>query len=182
MKIIKKLGLIVLAVFTIIIFYFGYGIFINPKSPKGNVLFKNENIKIEISYSRPYKKNRLIFGGADKKALVPFGKYWRLGANFATSIEINQNVSFAGRPLNKGKYRLYAVPFKNNWRLVINSESGVFGFNEPDYSKDIMAVNLPVNILNDELEQFTIDFVELDSILNLRMRWDNTEILSVIDY
>ena len=46
MKIIKKLGLIVLAVFTIIIFYFGYGIFINPKSPKGNVLFKNENIKI----------------------------------------------------------------------------------------------------------------------------------------
>ena len=45
-----------------------------------------------------------------------------------------------------------------------------------------MAVNLPVNILNDELEQFTIDFVEFDSILNLRMRWDNTEVLSVIGY
>ena len=182
MKIIKKLGLIVLAIFTIIIFYFGYGIFINPTSPKGNVLFKNENVKIEISYSRPYKNNRLIFGEADKEALVPFGKYWRLGANFATSIEINKNISFAGRLVNKGSYRLYAVPFKKNWKLVMNSESGVFGFSEPDYSKDIMAINLPVNILNDKLEQFTIDFVEFDSILNLRMRWDDTEVLSPISY
>ena len=182
MKIIKKLGLIVLAIFTVVIFYFGYEIFINPKSPKGNVLFQNENFEIELSYSRPYKKNRLIFGDIDKGALVPYGKYWRLGANFATSIRINKNTSFAGRPLNKGKYRLYAFPFKDNWRLVLNSESSAFGFNEPDYSKDIMSVNLPVNALDDELEQLTIDFIEFDSILNLRIRWDKTEITSPIIY
>ncbi len=182
MKILKKLGLIILTIFVIAIFYFGYEIFINPKSPKGNVLFKNENIEIEISYSRPYKKNRLIFGEIDKGALVPFGKYWRLGANFATSIDINKDVSFAGRPLKTGEYRLYAFPFKNNWRLVLNSEFGAFGFNEPDYSKDILSVNLPVIITNEQLEQFTIDFIEIDSILQLRIRWDNTKIIVPIVY
>ena len=178
----KKIIIGFLIILISITFFFVYPIWINPKSPKSEVSINADGLNIEIQYSRPSKRDRLIFGTEDQDALLTYGKYWRLGANFATSIEINQNVSFAGRPLNKGKYRLYVVPFKNNWRLVINSESGVFGFNEPDYSKDIMAVNLPVNILNDELEQFTIDFVEFDSILNLRMRWDNTEVLSAINY
>ena len=55
----------------------------------------------------------------------------------------------------------------------MNSESSAFGFNEPDYSKDIMSVNLPVNALDDELEQLTIDFIEFDSILS-------TDILSFV--
>ena len=57
-----------------------------------------------------------------------------------------------------------------------------FGFNEPDYSKDILSVNLPVIITNEQLEQFTIDFIEIDSILQLRIRWDNTKIIVPIVY
>ena len=89
MKFIKKIGFLVLAILIAVILYGVYGVFINPKSPKGNVLFKNENIEMEVSYSRPYKRERLIFGNVNEGALVPFGKYWRLGANFATSFKVN---------------------------------------------------------------------------------------------
>ncbi len=36
---------------------------------------------IELSYSRPSKKGRAIFGD-----LVPYGKVWRTGANAATTL------------------------------------------------------------------------------------------------
>jgi hypothetical protein len=182
MKFIKKIGFLVLAILIAVILYGVYGVFINPKSPKGNVLFKNENIEMEVSYSRPYKRERLIFGNVNEGALVPFGKYWRLGANFATSFKVNKDVSFSGRPLKAGEYRVYAVPFEKNWKLTLNSEFSAFGFNEPDYSKDILSVNLHVINTTEELEQFTIDFIDKDSDVHLRIRWDNTKILVPISY
>ena len=39
-----------------------YGTFINPKSPKGVATFEKDELKIEVVYHRPYKRDRLIFG------------------------------------------------------------------------------------------------------------------------
>ena len=69
-----------------------YGTFINPKSPKGVVNYEKEDLKIEVVYHRPFKKERLIFGAKEDKALVPFGEYWRLGANAATTFETSQDI------------------------------------------------------------------------------------------
>jgi hypothetical protein len=46
-------------------------------------------------------------------------------------------------------------------------------FTEPDPSGILMKVNLPVQSLEEPLEQFTIDFVDS----SLRIRWDTTKVV-----
>src|SRR6187549_2730290 len=137
-------------------------------SPKETVVFNNNGLDISVTYARPYKKGRLIFGQAKDRAwlpkgkfwtdafrtltglprttgaLVPYGKYWRLGANDATEISFNKNVNFADRRVNAGRYRIYAVPNFATWHITLNSELGKFGYNEPNYSLDVVTVDVPV--------------------------------------
>ena len=176
MKIVAKIALGLLAVVIIIASYLIYGTFINPKSPRDIVTITQEDLTLEVDYSQPFKKDRLIFGNDADGALVPYGTYWRLGANFATTFETNKKISFAGRPLVAGKYRVYAVPEEDHWVISLNSEFGSFGYTEPDYEKDIMSVNIASAQLMSAVEQFTIDFVEGDDSLSLRFRWDTTSV------
>src|SRR4051812_15812611 len=53
---------------------------------------------IELSYSRPAKKERKIMGD-----LVPFGKVWRTGANNATTITFSDDVTIGGKDIKAGK-------------------------------------------------------------------------------
>ena len=71
-KILKLIGLILLA----IVLYIGY-LIMNPVSPLETVTFENDEVTFEVEYSRPFKKDRLIFGNKSDSALVPFGEYWR---------------------------------------------------------------------------------------------------------
>ena len=176
MKIVAKILLGLLAMVIIIASDLLYGTFINPKSPRDTVTLIQEDLTLEVDYSQPFKKDRLIFGNDADGALVPYGTYWRLGANFATTFETNKEISFAGRPLAAGKYRVYAVPEKDHWVITLNSEFGSFGYTEPDYEKDIMSVNIASAKLMTFVEQFTIDFVEGDDSLSLRFRWDTTSV------
>jgi len=171
-KIFAALGIILL----IVIGYMVYGTFIHPKSPKGVTTFEKDDLKIEVVYHRPYKRDRLIFGPVGDKALVPYGKYWRLGANAATTFETNQEIAFAGRTLAAGKYRLYAIPESDHWVIALNEEAGAFGYSEPDYDKDIMRVNTIAAQLLNPVDPFTIDLVEDGESLTLHMRWDTTAV------
>src|SRR5690349_8853960 len=98
--------------------------FMRPKSPSGKASISHNGLEVSISYSRPYKKGRVIFGDTASGALQPNGQYWRLGANAATEITFNKDVTFAGKPLKAGTYRIYAVPGQGNWEIILNSELG----------------------------------------------------------
>ena len=74
-----------------------------PASPLETVNFSQDDKNISITYSRPYKKGRLIFGNESDGALVPYEKYWRTGANNQTiasshpvlsSPDIRRNLNF----------------------------------------------------------------------------------------
>ena len=108
--------------------------------------------------------------------MVPFDAYWRLGANAASTFETSKEIAFAGRSLAPGKYRLYAIPQADHWAVVLNEEYSAFGYSEPDYSKDIMRVNVASAKLLTPIEQFSIDILEGNETLTLRMRWDTTAV------
>ena len=110
-----------------------YGILVvSKKSPAKTTTFSYNGLDIKVTYCQPYKKGRLIFGDAKDGALQPYGKYWRLGANGATEIHFSKNVNFAGKPVNAGAYRMYAVPGPMSFQVSLNSELGVyFAINEP---------------------------------------------------
>lgn len=160
-----------------IVLYFAYGVLTTRShSPLANVEGTSGELTVSVDYCQPYKKGRLIFGEEEKDALVPFGKYWRLGANDATEISFNQDVNFAGEALKAGRYRMYAVPDANSWEVSLNSQLGEFGYFEPDYSLDVLKVDVPVQTSAQELEQFTMTFDSDSTGLTLNMAWDKTQV------
>ena len=148
-----------------------------PASPLDTSLFKEDGKEITITYSKPYKKGRLIFGDKSEGALVPFNQYWRTGANRHTIINTNSELIFSDNILPSGEYSLYTIPGKDIWKVVINSENGYFGIVQPDESNDLFSFDAYPTNLNESVDQLTIDFLS-DSIgSSVRLRWDLTEVL-----
>ena len=176
MNLFKKISIAVLILILAVVGYFYYALFINPKSPQGTAVFDKDDLKMEVTYYRPYKKGRLIFGDESQGALLPYGKYWRLGANLVTKIEVNQGITFAGVDLDAGSYRLYAYPQESYWELIVHTDPFGSSAQEPDPAGIIARVNLEKSSLNEIVEQFTIDFETSPKNILLRMRWDTTEI------
>ena len=171
-NVLKIIGVFVLA----FVGYITY-MLINPVSPKETVGYSSDNASFEVVYSRPYKKGRLIFGSEEDGALVPFGKYWRTGANAATTFETSSEISFNGEPLKAGKYALFTFPYEDNWTVALSSESDVFfAISEPDPKLDVLKTNVDVKYLESPLEQFTIEFSKDSTYVNMSLMWDKTSV------
>lgn len=177
MKILKILLIILLVGAIAFSGWIVVNLYLFPKSPRAIATFENENLKLKVTYYRPYKKDRLIFGDQENEALVPFGEYWRLGANLVTKLKTNRDISFAGRQLNKGTYGLYAYPYSDHWLVIVHRKNKGSSYNEPPKNGIILRANTPTYKLNEEIEQFTIDFFTTDQEeVIIRLRWDNTGI------
>lgn len=172
-KILIGIGIVVIA----FVGWSLYGLFLAPPaSPKGTAEITSGDLSVNVTYSRPYKKGRLIFGEESAGALQPYGKYWRLGANAATEITFNKDVSFAGESVKAGTYRMYAVPGANEWEVSLNSETGVFfGAAEPNYELDVIKTKVRVQTAP-ELEQFTISFEPDSTGVNMNFVWDTSKV------
>ncbi len=174
----KKKILIGIGIFILILAIgFGYLNYRNRTlSPPGHVKYSNNGLTIDIPYSRPSKKGRLIFGPEADGALQPYGKYWRLGANEATEITINRDVLFNGNKVAAGTYRIYAVPGKQAFGISLNSELGKWGYAEPDYDMDVLKTNVPVERINEPVEQFTTRFEEDEKKVLLIFEWSDVRL------
>ena len=93
-----------------------------PASPKMTVTGLIGKANVTLVYSSPSVKGRKIWG-----ELVPMDKVWRAGANTATSIETDADISVGGNNLPKGKYSIYMIPSEGEWQVIINSEAGQWG-------------------------------------------------------
>jgi hypothetical protein len=168
-KILIVLGLILLS----FIGYVAYDLLF-PKSPRASASFNESELSISVSYGQPSRRGRLIFGEEKDVALQPYGKYWRLGANAPTEITFNKDILFANQPVKAGTYRMYAVPGADSFQISLNSQVGSFsGAPEPDYSLDILKVNIPV-ISATETEKFVINFTKDGAVVNMDLVWDQT--------
>jgi len=171
-KIFIGLGVVIL----LFVLWVVYGLFIaTPASPAKTTEFSSNGLDLKVVYGQPSKKGRLIFGEEKDGALLVHGKYWRLGANAATEITFSKNVIFGGQAVNAGTYRMYAFPNATTWQVVLNSEVGVFfGFNEPDYSLDVLKVEVPVETAPSETELLSIEFASDSSAISMNVMWDKT--------
>lgn len=169
-KILIGIGVILLAV----VGFFGYAILF-PKSPGTTTSYSDGGLDIKVTYSQPSKRGRLIFGEEKDGALQPYGKYWRLGANAATEITFSKDVTFAGQTVGAGTYRMYAVPGPTSFKVKLNSETGVYiAAGEPDYTKDVITVEIPVQDAPSETEKFVITFAKDSAGINMDFIWDKT--------
>lgn len=172
-KIYIGLGVVVI----LFVAYIGYEFATTKKhSPAETKETSFNGVDVKVVYCRPYKKGRLIFGEDKDDALVPYGKYWRLGANEATEITFSKDVLFAGKPIAAGSYWMYAVPNATTWQVSLNNELGKWGAMEPDYEKDVLKVDVPADNNASETEQFTITFANDSTTSNMTFAWDKTSV------
>ncbi|HMI64529.1 MAG TPA: DUF2911 domain-containing protein [Cyclobacteriaceae bacterium] len=173
-KIFIGLGVVLVALLA---FFLYAALVVAKKSPAKTTEFSDRGLDIKVVYCQPYKKGRLIFGEEKDGALQPYGKYWRLGANAATEITFSKNVNFAGKPVNAGSYRMYAVPGADSFQISLNSQLGVyFAVNQPDYKLDVVKVDVPVSAAPAETEQFTINFGTDSTGVKMDLVWDKTQV------
>jgi hypothetical protein len=146
-------------------------------SPEATAEYNQNGVAIKVSYNRPYKKGRVIFG-----ELVPYGDVWRTGANEASTFETNKDLMIKGQLLKSGTYSLWTIPGEQNWKVILNSETGQWGvdFNgvaNRNPSKDALTVDVPALIHDKEFEQFTIAVEKVGEDLELILLWDRTVIV-----
>ncbi len=137
------------------------------KSPHDTLTYANG----EVIYGRPHKSDREIFG-----ALVKFGEVWRVGADEATTISFKTDTKFGGESIPAGTYTLFALTNETEWTLILNSQLGQWGsFSyEKNKEKDIAKVTVPVEKLDNVIEQLTIRFDAENS--KLVIEWDTTRV------
>jgi hypothetical protein len=176
--------IIYFSITVVLIGVVGYLLFgtqlIIKKSKKETVSFGDKGVDIKVVYHRPAKKGRLIYGEEKDNALVPYGKYWRLGANAATEITFSKDVTFGGEAVPAGSYRMYAVPGPSSFQISLNSELGVSSAHlEPNYTLDIVKVDIPIKEIP-ETEKLTITFASDNDAVNMDINWDKTQVRVLI--
>lgn len=140
-------------------------------SPKATVQQVVGLTDVALEYSRPGAKGRTIFGD-----LVPFGKLWRTGANFNTTISFSEDVVIDGKTLKKGKYALFTTPKADNWEVIFYSDVENWGTPEEwSDSKVALKANAKPETLSRSVESLTIGINNLDNNFgHIEISWEKT--------
>jgi hypothetical protein len=136
-------------------------------SPREQVSAVVGGKKVTISYGRPYKKGRPIFG-----TLVPYGQVWRTGADEATTLTTDGDLQIGTLQVPKGSYGLFTVPGEKEWTLVVNKVSDQWGAYKYEAAKDLGRTPMTASQAKAPAEQLTIT---VDAKAGqLRVAWDTT--------
>ena len=166
----KKIIIVTFAFFT-------FNLNAQITTPKASPLAKIEQkvglADLSISYSRPGKKDRVIFG-----EVVPFGEIWRFGANENTKITSSEALIIGKDTLKAGTYAIFTKPNKDMWEIYFYTEITNWGTPEKwDEQKVALKMIAPVVALNDVVENLTISFDNLHNAgATLQFSWDKTRI------
>lgn len=173
----KKIYLALAVLVLVVVGYFVYVVLTTKShSPAAVAEYAQNGMDLRIDYCQPYKKERVIFGSREDGALLPNGKYWRLGANEATKLTLGSAVDFGGQNLPAGSYSLYAFPDTDHWVIGINSKADRWGARPPDFANDVGRIKVPVENTEQSLEQFTINVEPRGTEAVIVMQWDKTKV------
>jgi hypothetical protein len=135
--------------------------------------------RIAISYGQPHARGRTVEGG-----LVPRDTVWRFGANAATTLHTDLDITLGTLKLPRGDYSLFVLYTGTAWQLIVNRGTGQWG-TDRDASKDVGRVTLASRALAEPEESMTIylvpnspqprsGYAELAGVL--RIKWGRTEL------
>jgi hypothetical protein len=149
-----------------------------PASPTCTLKQRVGLTDIEIVYSRPGVKDRVIFGG-----LVPYDQVWRTGANSATRITFSTPVKFQGSSLDAGTYELFTIPSKGEWTVILQKAGKQWGAYAYKAENDTLRVKAKPVELATPFETFTIGIGDLrDESATLNLVWEKTRVPVTLEF
>ena len=136
--------------------------------------------RIAITYSQPHARGRKIVGG-----LIPTDTVWRFGANAATTLHTDLDITLGSLALKRGDYTLFLLhDAKDTWQLIVNSQTAQWG-TDRDPARDIGRVTLTASTMKDNEETLVISLIPdspnpRSGYANLggalRVRWGTVEL------
>jgi len=87
---------------------------------------------ISIKYHAPSVRGRKIFGPDGLISHDPTAPVWRAGANEATALHTDADLTIGSLNVPKGDYTIYVLPEPGKWTLIVNKQTGQWG---TDYNK-----------------------------------------------
>lgn len=130
--------------------------------------------QVRVSYHAPSMHGRQIFGG-----LVPFGQVWRAGANQATLLHTDADLTIGTLAVPKGDYSLYVLPEEKQWTLIVNKQTGQWGITHggattEDPAKDLGRVAMKLTKPAAPVDTFAITLTKDGNQGALALSWENT--------
>lgn len=135
--------------------------------------------RIAITYGQPHARGRKVEGG-----LVPLDSVWRFGANQATTLHTDVDLTVGNLALPRGDYTLFVLYSRAGWQLVVNGGTGQWG-TDYDASRDVGRVPLTSRTLAEPEESLSIYLIPdatqpatgyADLGGTLRIKWGVTDL------
>ena len=136
--------------------------------------------RIVIDYGQPHLRGRNVIG---MPGVVPWDSVWRTGANMATQLSTEVDITIGNTFIPRGIYTLFSVPTRTGWKLVVSKEVNQWG-TDYDRSKDFARIDLRQRTLAEPVESLTfwlIPAIEAPASKTfphgvLKFAWGNTEL------
>jgi hypothetical protein len=142
-----------------------------PLSPPARTSVTINGKKLIIAYSSPSIRGRKIMGG-----LVPYGTWWRTGADNATTFQTDADLDLGGLRVPKGIYTIYTLPGATEWQLIINKQTGQWG-TEYNQRQDLGRVKMKLAQTPAVVDRFKIELLSTGGNKGLlKMAWERTEV------
>ncbi len=140
-----------------------------PSPPASAECKLTDGKTIKSDYSSPRMKERKVFGG-----LVPYGEVWRAGANEATTLVTDTDLTVGGKDIPAGSYTIFTVPNEDKWTLIVNKKTGEWGVPYKYESDELLRTDMKVEKLASPMENFTITFHQHGSACMMHLQWETT--------
>lgn len=147
---------------------------LTPKaSPVAKLQQKVGLADIQIDYSRPGAKGRVIFGD-----LIPYGQMWRLGANENTKVTTSEALIFGKDTLKAGTYALFAKPGQSSWEFYFYTDYSNWGLPEKwEDAKVALKVSAAAETSKEFTENLTLQLEDLkSSSAKITLTWAQTKV------
>ena len=110
---------------------------------------------VRIDYGQPHLRGRTI----NSENLVPYDQVWRLGANAATLLTTEAELTIGGTNVPAGRYIMQVLPTRNSWTLILQRETSGAAqvmLGQYDAGKDFARIPLRLSTLSVPVESFSI--------------------------
>jgi len=107
-------------------------------------------VTITLDYGQPHLRGRTLH----TDSLVPYDKPWRMGANDPTTLTTGVDLVLGGTTLPAGKYVLYTIPTRGDWKLIIQKPAAQTAEYKPEF--DVARVDLKRRALTEPVESLTM--------------------------
>jgi hypothetical protein len=147
-----------------------------PTSPPATATVTIDGKTITIAYNAPYVKGRAghIFTRDGLISTNPGYPVWRAGANAATKLHSEADITLGGLKVPKGDYTLFVdIADPDNWVLIVNKQTGQWGL-KYDKTQDLGRVKMTMSKPLATVEKLKYTLEALGGTTGkLTLEWEN---------